>query len=78
MVRVRETGGEPIVLPGVAPVAMQQGRYAAGVVRARLQGREHGAFRYRDKGIPQEVPEVLRATGGCRGLESAASASRQI
>ena len=42
--------GEPVVLPGVAPVAMQQGRYAASVVRARLRGREHGAFRYRDKG----------------------------
>jgi NADH dehydrogenase len=50
MVRVRDPGGEAVVLPGVAPVAMQQGRYAAGVVRARLRGREHGAFRYRDKG----------------------------
>jgi NADH dehydrogenase len=50
MVRVREPGGETVVLPGVAPVAMQQGRYAASVVRARLQGREHDAFRYRDKG----------------------------
>src|SRR5918994_609733 len=50
MVRVRDPGGEPVVLPGVAPVAMQQGRYAAGVVRARLRGGEHGAFRYRDKG----------------------------
>src|SRR5918995_5719636 len=50
MVRVRDPGGEPVVLPGVAPVAMQQGRYAAGVVRARLRGRGHGAFRYRDKG----------------------------
>ena len=50
MVRVRNVDGEPVVLPGVAPVAMQQGRYAARVVRARLQGRDHGAFRYRDKG----------------------------
>jgi NADH dehydrogenase len=50
MVRVRNVNGEPVVLPGVAPVAMQQGRYAAGVVRARLRRREHGAFRYRDKG----------------------------
>ena len=50
MVRVRDRGGEPVVLPGLAPVAMQQGRYAAGVVRARLRGREYGAFRYRDKG----------------------------
>ena len=50
MVRVRVLGGDPVVLPGVAPVAMQQGRYAASVVRARLRGREYGAFRYRDKG----------------------------
>jgi NADH dehydrogenase len=50
MVRVRDPAGEPVVLPGFAPVAMQQGRYAAAVVRARLRGREHGAFRYRDKG----------------------------
>jgi NADH:quinone reductase (non-electrogenic) len=50
MVRVRDANGEPIVLPGVAPVAMQQGRYAAGVVRARLRAREHRAFRYHDKG----------------------------
>ena len=38
------------VLPGVAPVAMQQGRYAAGVVRDRLRGKESAPFRYRDKG----------------------------
>ena len=50
MVRIRNPNGDPVVLPGVAPVAMQQGRYAAGVVRARLRGRPHGAFRYRDKG----------------------------
>jgi NADH dehydrogenase FAD-containing subunit len=50
MVRVRAPNGEPVALPGVAPVAMQQGRYAASVVRARQQGREHPAFRYRDKG----------------------------
>jgi NADH:ubiquinone reductase (H+-translocating) len=50
MVRVRDPGGEPVVLPGVAPAAMQQGRYAASIVRARLRGRPHGAFRYRDKG----------------------------
>jgi NADH dehydrogenase len=29
---------------------MQQGRYAAKVVRARLAGRPIGPFRYRDKG----------------------------
>jgi NADH dehydrogenase len=45
MVRVGET-----VLPGVAPVAMQQGRYAAEVIRTRLELRVIGPFRYRDKG----------------------------
>jgi len=29
---------------------MQQGRYAAKVVRARLEGRSTGPFKYRDKG----------------------------
>jgi NADH dehydrogenase len=45
MVRLRDT-----VLPGVAPVAMQQGRYAAKVVAARLSSRPTAPFRYRDKG----------------------------
>jgi NADH dehydrogenase len=50
MVRVRGTNGKLIVLPGVAPVAMQQGRHAAHVVRTRLHGGEAPTFRYRDKG----------------------------
>ena len=40
--------GKP--LPGVAPVAMQQGRYAAKLIRARLDGRQTEPFRYVDKG----------------------------
>jgi NADH dehydrogenase len=39
MVRVRGGDGAPLSLPGTAPVAMQQGRYAAAVVRDRLRGR---------------------------------------
>ncbi len=50
MVSVRGQDGEPVVYPGVAPVAMQQGRYAAKLVRARLKDRAIGPFRYRDKG----------------------------
>jgi NADH dehydrogenase len=50
MVRVREADGNAVTLPGVAPVAMQQGRYAAKVVRGRLGGRETRPFHYRDKG----------------------------
>ena len=38
-------------LPGVAPVAMQQGRYVARALAGRIAGRpEPAPFRYRDKG----------------------------
>jgi NADH dehydrogenase len=37
-------------LPGVAPVAMQEGRYAAQLVRQRLAGKTVAAFHYHDKG----------------------------
>ena len=67
MVRVREPDGETVVLPGVAPVAMQQGRYVAGVVRARLRGREHGAFRYRDKGNLATIGRA-RAVANIKGV----------
>jgi NADH dehydrogenase len=52
MVNVREPGSEtPRTYPGLAPVAMQQGRYAGGLIAARLAGRPApGPFRYRDKG----------------------------
>jgi NADH:ubiquinone reductase (H+-translocating) len=50
MVRVRGADGVPVTLPGVAPAAMQEGRYAARVVRERLRGRTSAPFRYRDKG----------------------------
>jgi NADH dehydrogenase len=50
MVRIRDRDGSAITLPGLAPVAMQQGRYAANAVRARLKGRSAPPFRYRDKG----------------------------
>jgi NADH:ubiquinone reductase (H+-translocating) len=50
MVRVRGADGAPVLLPGVAPVAMQQGRYAAKVVGDRLRSRQTRPFHYRDKG----------------------------
>jgi NADH dehydrogenase len=37
-------------LPGVAPVAMQQGKYVAKHILAKLKGRNLPAFHYRDKG----------------------------
>lgn len=40
--------GQP--LPGVAQVAMQQGRYAANLIQARLKGMSLPPFHYQDKG----------------------------
>jgi NADH dehydrogenase len=40
--------GKP--LPGVAPVAKQQGRYVADLLTARLEGKSMPPFRYRDFG----------------------------
>ncbi len=50
MTRVRQTDGSVVTLPGVAPAAMQQGRYAAKVIKARLRSQSTGPFDYRDKG----------------------------
>ena len=50
MIRIRGRDGSAVTLPGLAPVAMQQGRYAAKAVRARLERRTEPPFRYRDKG----------------------------
>jgi len=51
MVRVRDAaGGETHTLPGVAPVAIQQGRYVAKTIGARLAGRDAKPFHYLDKG----------------------------
>jgi len=50
MVRVQAADGSIAPLPGLAPVAMQQGRYAARVIRRRLRNQTPSPFRYRDKG----------------------------
>lgn len=45
------TGDDGKPLPGVAPVAMQQGRYVGRVIRARVEGRESPRpFKYFNKG----------------------------
>ena len=50
MAVVKDGEGGVQDLPGVAPVAMQQGRYAAKVVLRRLADREVKPFKYVDKG----------------------------
>jgi NADH dehydrogenase len=43
-------GADGRPLPGVAPVAKQQGRYVADLLRARANGKTVPPFRYRDPG----------------------------
>ena len=44
------TGADGAMLPGIAPVAKQQGQYVARALIARYQGRTAAVFRYRDFG----------------------------
>jgi NADH dehydrogenase len=70
MVSVRDpSSGRARPLPGVAPVAMQQGRYAGRLIAARL-GAAEGAvrpFRYADKGTLATIGRA-RAVAEFRGL----------
>ena len=50
MVRVRDSNGTVADLPGVAPVAMQQGRHVAKTLRRRLKNQSTPPFHYHDKG----------------------------
>jgi len=55
-------------LPGVAQVAMQQGRLAARNVLASLAGRPRGTFRYRDYGTMATIGR-RRAIADLRGMK---------
>jgi NADH dehydrogenase len=50
MVTIRSPDGSTEPLPGLAPVAIQQGRYVARSIAGRLEGRTAPPFRYFDKG----------------------------
>ncbi len=68
MVRVRAPGGEPETLPGVAPVAIQQGRYAARLVLDRMRAVPTPPFHYHDKGNVATIGRA-RAVAEIRGLK---------
>ncbi len=68
MVQVHDAAGKPVQLPGLAPVAMQQGRYAARAIVERLGGREPQPFRYRDKGNLATIGRA-RAVADIKGLQ---------
>jgi NADH dehydrogenase len=67
MVSVRQRDGSALVLPGVAPVAMQQGRHAARVVADRLAGRDPKPFHYTDKGNLATIGRA-RAVADVKGV----------
>jgi NADH:ubiquinone reductase (H+-translocating) len=67
MVTVLRSDGSSVPLPGVSPVAMQQGRYVARTIRGRLRGRSKGPFRYFNKGDLATIGR-LKAVADLRGL----------
>jgi NADH dehydrogenase len=66
MVAIRRAGGIE-TLPGLAPVAMQQGRHAAANVRARLRGSSPKPFHYTDKGNLATIGRA-KAVADIKGL----------
>jgi NADH:quinone reductase (non-electrogenic) len=67
MVSVTDASGSTAPLPGLAPVAMQQGRYVGRVVHDRSQGHETTPFRYVDKGNLATIGRS-KAVAEIRGL----------
>jgi NADH dehydrogenase len=64
-----EEAGKP-ALPGLAPVAMQQGRHAAACILQDLKGKPRPTFKYLDKGQMATIGR-RRAIAQFRGLEFA-------
>jgi hypothetical protein len=61
-----DAAGQP--LPGLAPVALQQGAFVAEAILADAAGRPRGVFSYRDKGSAATIGRS-RAVVAVRGLE---------
>ena len=68
MVQVHDAEARPLQLPGLAPVAMQQGRYAARAIGTRLRGEEPPPFRYVDKGNLATIGRA-KAVADIKGLQ---------
>jgi NADH:quinone reductase (non-electrogenic) len=74
MTRVQASDGAVTTLPALAPVAMQQGRYAAHVIAKRLRGETGRPFRYVDKGNLATIGRS-RAVADVRGVRLAGFAA---
>jgi NADH dehydrogenase len=57
----------PAPVPGLAPAAMQEGRYAAKAIRERLRGGDPAPFRYVDKGNVATIGRA-RAVADLHGI----------
>ena len=55
-------------LPGIAPVAIQQGRYLAKIIKNKTKGKETKPFKYADKGMMATVGR-FKAVGVVGSLE---------
>jgi len=66
MIAIRREG-EVQALPGLAPVAMQQGRHAARSILGALSGKPHEPFHYNDKGNLATIGRA-RAVADIKGL----------
>jgi NADH dehydrogenase len=62
----KDRRGNP--LPGTAPVALQQGRYAAASIARRLAGEADRPFRYRDRGNMATIGRN-RAVADIKGIQ---------
>jgi NADH:quinone reductase (non-electrogenic) len=68
MVSVHGADGSALGLPGLAPVAIQQGRYVGNVIRDRLRGAQPKPFHYRDKGNLATIGRS-KAVADIKGLQ---------
>jgi NADH dehydrogenase len=57
-----------ILLPALAPVAIQQGKFVANIIANTLVGKERGRFKYRDKGTMATIGKA-RAVAVIKGLK---------
>ena len=55
-------------LPGIAPVAIQQGRYLAKIIKSNIKNKEMKPFKYTDKGMMATVGK-FKAVGVVGNLE---------
>ena len=68
MVSVVRADGSEMGLPGLAPVAIQEGRYVGHVIRGRLRGARPKPFHYRDKGNLATIGRS-KAVADIKGLQ---------